>query len=295
MSIDLNLTFPLFVSLVLNGLVLGMLLFLIASGLSLIFGLMGVLNFAHGSLFTLGAYVGLAVYSYSGSFFLAGLAGTVTGALLGAVIETLGIKPLYGRHIYQVLLTLGLFLVINELVQLIWGPAILGFPQPPWIIGTVDILGLPFPRYRLVVLGLGLMVLGLVYLFLNRTRMGIIVRAGIQDSEMVQALGINVRRVFTGVFALGGALAGLGGVVAGPFFRSAWPQMGLENQLSAFVVVVIGGLGSYAGSAVGSILVGLSQSLVGYFFPDAALAVNVGLMALVLLIKPEGFFGTRRG
>ena len=289
-----DLTFPLLVSLVLNGLVFGMLLFLIASGLSLIFGLMGVLNFAHGSLFMLGAYVGLSVYNYAGSFPLAVLAGTVAGALTGAIIEILGIRPLYGRHIYQVLLTLGLVLVMNELVQVIWGPAILGFAQPQWIVGTVDILGIPFPRYRLVVLGVGLAVLGLVYLFLRRTRMGIIVRAGVQDSEMVQALGINVRRVFTGVFAMGGALAALGGVVAGPFFRSVWPQMGLENQLAAFIVVVIGGLGSYAGSAVGSILVGLSQSLVGYFFPDAALAVNMGLMALVLLAKPEGLFGARR-
>lgn len=284
-------TFPLLANLVLNGLVLGMLLFLIASGLSLIFGLMNVLNFAHGALFTWGAYAGLAVYGRTGSFALALVTGTLAGALLGAGIEIMGIRFLYKRHIYQVLLTLGLLLVLNELVQAAWGPTILGFSVPRWAAGSVPVLGMPFPRYRLLVLFVGLLVVAFLYLFLGRTRLGIIVRAGVENAEMVETLGINIRWIFTLVFALGGALAALGGVVAGPFFRAVWPQMGVETQLSAFIVVVVGGLGSVTGSVMGSLLVGLSQSLVGFFYPDAALAVNVGLMALILLVRPQGLFG----
>ncbi len=287
-------TIPLLVNLFLNGLVLGTLFFLIASGLSLIFGLMSVLNLAHAGLFTWGAYVGLAVFNATGSLPLALVAGAAAGAALGAVMEVGFIRPLYGNHTFQILLTLGLFLVLNELLQLVWGPSLISFGVPAWARTTISILGMPFATYRLVVLLLGGAVFAAVYVILGRSRLGIVVRAGVGNAEMVQALGVNIQRVFTVVFVLGGALAALGGAAAGPFFRVVWPQMGAEVQLAAFIVVVIGGLGSVTGSAVGSLLVGLSQAFVGYFFPAGALIVNVGLMALVLLIRPQGLFAPGR-
>lgn len=283
-------SFSLILSLLLQGFTVGMLLFLIASGLALIFGLMGVLNFAHGSIFMWGAYVGLAVYTATGSFVLALLAGAATGAAIGALMEYLAIRPLYGRPIYQVLLTLGLMMVLDELVKVFWGPVVYSFPKPEFLSKSILIGDAIFPVYRLFMIGLGAALLAVVYLFLTRTRLGIIVRAGVEDSEMVQALGINARRIFTFVFALGGALAALGGVAAGPFI-GVYPQMGLENQLGAFIVVVIGGIGSFAGSAVGSLLVGIAQVFVSYFFPQGAMALSFALMALVLLLKPEGLFG----
>ncbi len=276
----------------LHGLAMGMLYFLVASGLSLIFGLMGVLNFAHASLFAWGAYLGLTAYRYFNSFPLALAAGLLAGALLGASLEYLAVRRLYGRHLSQVLLTLGLLLVLDELLKVVYGPAILSFPRPAYLAGTVPLLERSFPVYRLFMAGAGLVVLGLVYLMLRYTRLGMVIRAGVEDRYLVQALGINVRRVFTLVFALGGGLAGLGGVVAGPFL-GVYPQMGLEMQLGAFIVVVLGGMGSFAGSAAGSLLVGLAQSFGGYLFPEGAAGVNVALMALVLLLRPQGLFGGR--
>ena len=287
-------TAGLLVTLALHGLAIGMLLFLIASGLSLIFGLMNILNFAHGSIFMWGAYLGMAAYVNTGSLALALLAGGGAGALIGFLMEYFTIRPLYQRHIYQILLTLGLMLVLDELLKAVWGPAVMSFPKPGWLAGGVAVLGRDFPVYRLFIIAVGLLVLAGMHFFLTRSKTGIIIRAGVENAEMVQALGINVRRVFTLVFGLGAALAALGGVVAGPLI-GLYPQMGLDYQLSAFIVVVLGGLGSFAGSAVGSVLVGLSQSFVGYYFPQGAMALNVVLMAAVLLIRPEGLFGTRKG
>lgn len=284
----------LILTLALYGLAGGMLLFLISSGLSLIFGLMNVLNFAHGSIFMWGAYVGMTVFTVTGNFPLSLAAGAGAGAVTGFLMEYFTIRPLYHRHIYQILLTLGLMLVLDELVKTAWGPAVMSFPKPPGLDGAVALLGRDFPVYRIFVIAVGLVVLAGMYLFLNRSKIGIIIRAGVENAEMVQALGINVRRIFTLVFALGAALAALGGVVAGPLV-GIYPQMGADNQLGAFIVVVLGGLGSYAGSAVGSLLVGLSQSFIGYYFPQGAMALNVLLMTVVLLIKPEGLFGMRRG
>lgn len=280
--------------LALQGLTVGMLWFLIASGLSLIFGLMDVLNFAHGAFYMLGAYGALTVYLHTHSFALAVLGGLLFGALLGAAVEFIAIRPLYKRPTFQVLMTLGLILVFDEAVQAIWGPYPLPFAMPGYLTGSFQLFDRPFPVYRAFIIGVGLLVWLLVHLFLSRTRLGITVRAGVENREMVQALGINIRAVFTFVFALGGALAALGGAVAGPF-EGAHPMLAAENLLPAFIVVVIGGLGSFTGSAIAAILVGLTQSFVAYYQPELALAVNVVLMALVLMLRPEGLMGVRKG
>ncbi|HEU4963490.1 MAG TPA: branched-chain amino acid ABC transporter permease [Bacilli bacterium] len=284
----------LFLSLLLNGLALGMLIFLIAVGLSLIFGLMGVLNFAHGAIFAWGAYVGWMVYTSTGSFLLAILAGTAAGFVIGWVMERVFIRAFYGNHVAQILLTLGLMIVMTEGIKAIWGPNILGFDPPTWLQGTVPILGELFPIYRIFVIGVGLLVLIGVHLLLTRTKYGIIIRAGVQDPEMVQALGINVKQVFSLVFAFGAALASFGAVVAGPMFGSIVPEIGMTHQLNAFIVVVIGGTGNFIGAAVGALLVGLTQTFMAYYLPEAAVAVNVALMALVLILRPQGLFGARR-
>lgn len=305
-------------SVLLPGLALGMLYFLVASGLSLIFGLMDVLNFAHGSLFMLGAYIGWTVVTYtdpatpahwgltiasSNARFLAGLlAATVLVAGLGALLESGLIRPLYARPIYQVLLTLGLVLVLAELVRAvpIWGPLAKSQDKPDWFAQSVRIVGnRRFPSYGFFTIGLGAaLMLGLVAL-LRYSRLGLIVRAGVQDSEMVQALGINVRRVFTLIFALGAGLAALGGAVIAPQ-QGLSPEMGLEFQLAAFIVVVIGGMGSIPGAAVSALLVGLARTLgdtlivnnsgLPRWLPSAS---TVLLMALVLLVRPTGLFGSK--
>lgn len=281
--------FPTAVNLALNGLAVGMLYFLVAAGLSLIFGLMHILNFAHGSFFTWGAYVGLMTWNRTHSFTLALLAGALGGAVLGGATEFLLIRPLYKRPVFQVLLTLGLVLVLDESLKMIWGPDM----QPPMTIpgldGTISVLGQQFPTYRLVLLALGLVVLGVIYLLLQKTRLGIIIRAGVQDRDMVQALGINVRRVFTLVFALGGALAGLGGIATVPF-DGAHPYLGSFYLLRAFVVVVIGGFGSYGGTAAAALLLGVAEQWVGFFAPRFAYGLPAILMAIVLLWRPEGLF-----
>lgn len=286
MSLTLNL--------LLNGVALGMLIFLIAAGLSLIFGLMGVLNFAHGAIFIWGAYVGWATYGLTGSFILAILAGMVAGFIIGWVIERFFIRPFYDSHVAQILLTLGLMLVLTEGIKLIWGPNILGFDKPELLQGVVTILNDPFPVYRIFTIAVGALILIGVHLMLTKTKYGIIIRAGVQNPEMVQALGINVRRVFSLVFAFGAALAAFGGVISGPSFGSIFPELGMQNQLAAFIVIVIGGIGNFLGVAIGSLLVGVTQTFMAYYVPEAALAVNVALMALVLILKPEGLFGVRR-
>ena len=279
--------------LTLQGLTVGMLWFLIASGLSLIFGLMDVLNFAHGAFYMLGAYGALSVYLWTGSFGLALLGGLLFGALLGAAVEFIAIRPLYRRPIFQVLMTLGLILIFDEAVQAIWGPYPLPFEMPKFLAGVIPLFDRPFPVYRVFIILVGLTVWASVHFFLTRTRLGIMVRADVQNREMVQALGINIRAIFTFVFALGGALAALGGAVAGPF-EGAHPMLAAENLLPAFIVVVIGGLGSFTGSAIAAILVGVTQSFVAYYQPQLALAVNVVLMALVLMLRPEGLMGVHK-
>jgi branched-chain amino acid transport system permease protein len=282
------------VNLLLNGVALGMLVFLIAVGLSLIFGLMGVLNFAHGAIFIWGAYMGYTVYGASHSFVLAVLVGTLSGFVIGWLLERFFIRKFYGNHVAQILMTLGLMIVLTELIKVFWGPNQLGFDKPPALQGVVEIIGMPFPIYNIFTIGIGVLLLVGVHFLLTKTKYGIIIRAGVQDPEMVQALGINVRSVFSLVFAFGGALAAFGAVIAAPTLGSITPDLGMANQLNAFIVVVIGGIGNFVGAAVGSLLVGLLQTFMAYYLPEAAIAVNVALMALVLIWRPQGLFGVKR-
>lgn len=294
-----QITLPLFLTMVLNGLAIGMLYFLVAVGLSVIFGLMHVLNFAHGSMFMVGAYVGLAFYRLFGdpstgkapswAFFVAMLVGGLAGFALGYFTERFLIRPLYKRPMFLVLLTLGLILVIDETVKLIWSPNPQGLVVVPALAGTVDIMGQPFAIYRAFVIGLGLVVMALTTYVINKTRMGIIIRAGVQDADMVQTLGINVRQVFTLVFAFGVALAAMGGIATAPF-NGVYPGMGGEFLLKAFIVVVIGGFGSTVGTAMGATVLGLTEQFVPWFFPKYAAVAPVAAMALVLLLRPEGLF-----
>ncbi len=322
------------VSILLSGLTLGFLYFMVSAGLSLIFGLMDVLNFAHGTIFMLGAYIGLAIFnapflaawSTDARFVLALIGGALSAAGVGALMEWSLIRPLYSRPIYQVLLTLGLTFVGGEAIKAVWGTAGFFMPTPAFFntpgdhcpspdpiaflsdhCSSILVLGRAFPSYRLFVIGLGILMF-LAVAILLRKRLGIIIRAGVQDGEMVQALGINVRRIFTIVFALGAALAGIGGVAAAPIIGVNL-GIGQEFLLQSFIAIVIGGMGSFGGATAGALLVGLARAfgdqlvLSGVqipFLEDAikmspsiARASTVIIMALVLLIRPAGLFGKK--
>lgn len=275
----------------LNGLALGMLLLLVAAGLSLIFGLMGVVNFAHGSLYMIGAYVGLAVFDRSGLFVLALLVAPFVVAAIGVLMEYTTLRRLYGRDpLYQILLTFGIALILDELVVLIWGPNAISFGTPALLGGSMSVAGANFPRYRLVVIGLGAVVAVAVYLFLERTRYGLVVRAGTNNRTMVEATGINVKRAFTVMFAVGAGMAAVGGVAAGPML-SVYPGMSLEMIIQAFVVVVIGGLGSFRGSVLGALLAGMVQAFGNFYIPSFSSILIFALMVAVLLVRPGGLLG----
>lgn len=280
-----------FINLTLNGLSTGMMIFLIASGLSLIFGLMGVLNFAHGSLFMVGGYTGVIVFARSGSFALALLAGMLAGMLVGWAVEKLTVRRVYGNAVAQILITTGVMIVLNEIVKAVFGPEIIATTVPPLLAGSWGIGGIVIVKYRLFTIIVGVIVAFAVHFFLTRTRLGMIIRAGVENQEMVQVLGINIKRIFSLVFVFGAALAALGGVMMAPAVGAVNPDMGIQNQMLAFIVVVIGGMGSFLGSALGSVLVGLAGAYTAWFLPEASLAVNVILMAVVLLLRPNGLFG----
>ncbi len=282
-----------FLNLTINGLATGMLIFLLAAGLTLIFGLMDVLNFAHGGLFAWGAYAGIWIYGQSGSFAI-GIAGAIiTGIILGLIMESFIIKPVYGNHIQQILITLGVMIVLSELLKVVWGPNQLSALPPEYLSGSWEIGGVILIKYRLFIIAVGLLVLiGILYL-LNRTKLGLVVRAGVMNKEMVQALGINIKKIFMLVFMLGSAMAALSGVLLGPYSGVIHADMGMQFAILAFIVVVIGGMGNILGSALAAILVGLSGAFMAYYVPDAALAVNMLLMAVVLLFKPSGLFSVK--
>jgi branched-chain amino acid transport system permease protein len=280
-----------------TGVGLGALYFLVASGLSLIYGLMHVLNFAHGAFLTAGAYAAwVAAASLSGlgvwSFPVAVLIGIAVGALIGAAVEFFLIRPLYRRHIEQVLVTVGLGLMGVALITGIWGPDPQPFPRPEWTTGTTTIAGAAIPNDRFLLIGAaGLLLVGLV-LLLKYTRLGLIIRAGVENRTMVQALGIDVRRTFTLVFALGGAAAALGGVLGSVYTGSVSPAQGTALLIYAFIVVVIGGFGSIGGTALAALLVGLVQQLANYYLYSGIGDVSVVLLlAAVLLVRPGGLTG----
>ncbi|MFD7644139.1 branched-chain amino acid ABC transporter permease [Kitasatospora sp. NPDC059795] len=276
-----------------TGLGLGALYFLVASGLSLIFGLMDVLNFAHGALLSIGAYAAWWAATDGGlGFWLAVPFGTAVGTAASVLLELALIRPLYARPRDQILATVGVGLALPALIMGIWGADARPFPQPAALAGTVDVLGATVPVNRFVLMAAALVVLVLLRLFLAKTRYGLIVRAGVEDRAMVTALGIDVRKAFTLVFAIGGAAASLGGALAGLYFGSLNPGQGTGLLIFAFVVVVMGGMGSVTGAAVASVGVGLVQQFANYYTAAGLgdLSVVV-LLAVLLLVKPRGLTG----
>ena len=284
-----------FVLLTITGLGLGAMYFLIASGLSLIYGLMGVLNFAHGSFLTVGAYAAwwlaerLDGTGAGLRFVLAALFGLAIGALVAALVELILIRPLYRRPIEQVLVTVGLALALGALVQGIWGQDARAFLVPAWMYDTTTILGARIPNDRFLEIGAATAVLLGLLSFLRFTRYGLIVRAGVENRSMVTALGIDVRKAFTLVFAIGGLAAALAGVLSGVYYGVVDPGRGTSLLIFAFIVVVIGGFGSIGGSAVAAVAVGLIQQYANYYASSGMGDLSVVLLlAIVLLLRPGG-------
>jgi branched-chain amino acid transport system permease protein len=278
-------------NLTLNGLATGMLIFLLAAGLTLIFGLMDVLNFAHGGLFAWGAYSGIWIYTTTGSFFIGIIGAIFSGFILGIITEKWIIKPVYGNHVQQILITLGLMLVLSEMLKVIWGPNQITATPPDFLKGSWEIGNMIIIKYRVFIIAVGLLVFAGVQFLLKNTKIGLVVRAGVMNKEMVQALGINIKKVFMFVFMIGSGMAALGGVLFGPYSGVIHAGMGMEFAILAFIVVVIGGMGNFTGSVMAAILVGLSGSFMAYYVPELSLAVNMLLMAVVLIVKPQGLFG----
>ncbi len=277
----------------LNGLAFSLLLFLLATGLSLIFGMMDVVNLAHGSFFLLGTYIGLTIVRATGSYWLALIIAPVAIGALGLLVERYLIRTLYQRSpLDQVLLTFGLAFMLMDIAKWIWGADVLALPPPDFLDGSFPVLGGQFPRYRLYVIVVGLILAAVLFLINGRTQIGAILRAGVADREMVSALGIDIVRVFLIVFAVGVGLAGLSGVVAGPIY-SAFPGLDFQVLITTLIVVVVGGMGTFRGAFWGSLLIGEAQTFGQALFPDFALVLVFAIMAAVLLIKPAGLFGAR--
>ncbi|MGE6260250.1 branched-chain amino acid ABC transporter permease [Heyndrickxia sporothermodurans] len=280
----------LIINLMINGLATGMLVFLLAAGLTLIFGLMDVLNFAHGGFFAWGAFSGVWIYTSTGSFLVSIIGAMIVGLILGAFTEKIIIKPVYGNHIQQILITLGLMLVLSELLKVVWGPNQIAAKAPALLQGSWQLGDVIIIKYRAFIIFIGLLVFAIVQFILKNTRIGLIVRAGVMDKEMVQSLGINIKKIFMLVFMVGSAMAALGGALLAPYSGVVYAEMGMEFAILAFIVVVIGGMGSFPGSLFAAMLVGLSGSFMAYFVPDLSLAVNMLLMAIVLIFRPQGLF-----
>jgi branched-chain amino acid transport system permease protein len=277
---------------VFTGLVLGGLFVLLATGLSLIFGLMTVVNFSHGALYMLGAYFGYTLIKHLGlSFWVALIVAPIMVGLLGLVIERVLIRPLYGRSIDDpLLLTFGLSLVLIEAVRLIWGKIGLTFDPPRALAGAIDLGFGPFPIYRVFVIAVTALVLVGLWLFLEKTNVGLIIRAGSRDPLMVRALGFDLSRVWLLVFGLGVGLAGLAGILAAPM-RGVYAEMGVTMVIESFVVVVVGGMGSLLGAIVSGLLIGQVVGLTTFFAPKLAEIMVFVFMAIVLLVRPSGLFG----
>jgi branched-chain amino acid transport system permease protein len=295
----------------LNGLQFGLMLFLLAAGLTLVFGIMDMINLAHGSLYMIGAYLAAALTTYSGSFAL-GVAGSLVGtAVFGVLLEVTLLRTLYERdHLSQVLATFALILILNEVVRLIWGPQPVALNLPEALSGPVEVIpGLTYPIYRLLIIGVGIAVALLLYFLVSHTRVGMWVRAGASNREMAMAMGVNVRGLFTAVFAVGAALSALAGAMLGPLL-AVQVGMGESILILAFVVIVVGGIGSIRGAFVGAILVGVVDTVGRTILPmtlrevfSPQVASNLGpalasiliyiLMAGVLFWRPQGLFPAR--
>lgn len=274
----------------LTGLAYGMLYFMIAAGLTIILGVMNVVNLAHGTLFMLGAYIAFTFISDELNFWIALLLSVLLTAVLGIILEKLLIKHVYGKELEQVLLTFGLSFIIADVVKWIWGTEMQTLSAPALLNASLSIGDMVFPLYRLFVVFIGCLLALLLWYLESKTRIGAIIRAGIDDRAMVGALGINVGLVFTGVFAFGAALAGLSGVLGGPLIGM---YTGMDNEIlvTSLIVVVIGGLGSWKGSFISAILIGVIETFGKVWFPSLSMLIVFLIMIVVLIIRPQGLFG----
>jgi branched-chain amino acid transport system permease protein len=291
------------VTLTVAGLAMGFIVFIIASGLTLVFGLMDVLNFGHGVFIALGAFVatsvlgGMADWTQSASLaqnlvavFAAMLVAMLVAGAIGLAFERVIVRPVYGMHLKQILITMGGMIVGEEIIKVIWGPAQIPLPLPETLRGAFLLGDAAVEKYRVLACAVGLVVFAAMLWTLNRTKVGLLVRAGVQDREMVEALGYRIRRLFVGVFVTGSALAGLGGVLWGLYQQSVIPQIGAQVNVLIFIVIIIGGLGSTLGCFVGALLVGLLANYTGFLAPKVALFSNIALMVAILLWRPRGLY-----
>ncbi|HTZ81439.1 MAG TPA: branched-chain amino acid ABC transporter permease [Stellaceae bacterium] len=286
-------TWPNFVAQLFNGLAAGALLALISAGLTIIYGTLGVLNLAHGAMFMLGGYAGYVAFQATGSFAVAILCGALFLVVVGGLIELVIIRHFYSRPPEdQLLVTFGIGIVMVELVRLAFGSLSVTIPPPAWAMGVTTLGFLIYPTYRLVVLGIAAIALALLYIVLYRTRIGMVVRAGIEDSAMVDMLGINVYRVFMVVFGIGAMAAGFAGIVNAPVL-SLTPDMGESILVQTFVVVVIGGVGSFPGAILGGLVAGEILSLTSMIDPAFSGVMLFAVMTLVLMLRPQGLLGLR--
>ena len=298
--------FTTYLVLTIAGLAMGMLIFMTAAGLTLIFGLMDVFNMAHGAFFAWGAYMGFSILTAlndrgwveagtfaqsMGSVLIALSAAVIVGAVLGLILERVIIRQVYGDHLKQILITMGASLVMVEIIKIYWGPNDEVILVPLAFQGSFDVMDVIVSKFRVLAIFVGVMVFAGIQLILKRTKLGIIVRAGVENKEIVQAIGYNINRIFTGVFIAGAALAAIGGTMWSIFKEQIHPEMGGENFLYALMVVVIGGLGSVTGSFIGALILGLAFNYVAFLLPKMALGVNILIMAIILLIRPAGLMG----
>ena len=302
-ALPLVASLPIWITLTVAGLAMGMMIFVMASGLTLVFGLMDVLNFAHGAFISVGAYAAASVLlALNGPAQAPGLAANLAAivpallaaialaAVLGWFFERVVIRPVYGDHLRQILVTMGGLIVIEQLIIVVWGTDRIALPRPAALAGSFIFGDAAIERYRVLAVAVGLALFGAMWLLLNRTRIGLLVRAGVENGEMVEALGYRIRLLFVGVFVAGSALAGLGGAMWAMYQESVSVQMGMQVLVMIFIVVIIGGLGSVGGCFVGALLVGLMANYTGFLAPKLALGSNILLMVLVLLWRPRGLY-----
>ena len=285
------------------GLAMGMIIFVIASGLTLVFGLMDVLNFGHGVFIALGAFVATTVLGFMADWtsaeslaqnlvavFVAMVVAMAVAGAVGLAFERYIVQPVYGQHLKQILITMGGMIIGEELIKVIWGPAQIALPLPETLRGSLFLGEAAIEKYRLLAVVVGLAVFAALTWMLTRTKLGLLIRAGVQDREMVEALGYRIKRLFVGVFVVGSALAGLGGVLWGLYQQTVTPQMGAQVNVLIFIVIIIGGLGSTGGALIGALLVGLMANYTGFLAPKVALFSNIALMVGVLLWRPQGVY-----
>lgn len=296
-------SFSTWVTLTVAALAMGMMIFLMASGLTLVFGLMDVLNFGHGVFISFGAYVSLvalgplSAWVESENIWLnilvllacIAVAMLVTG-VLGYAFERVVIRPVYGQHLKQILITMGGMIVAEQMIHVIWGASPIPLRLPEGLRGAIVIGDAAMEKYRVIAVVLGLLVFGAMYLVLNRTKIGLLIRAGVENAEMVESLGYRIRRLFVGVFIAGSALAGLGGVLWAFYRQTLTAGMGMEVNVLIFIVIIIGGLGSVGGCFIGAILVALVANYTGFLAPKLALGSSILLMVLILLWRPQGLY-----